>query len=81
VTTPLTPAADARNRALRTVLQGLVLDVSVAVVLVLATSVGDLHWTRAYWLTLGLTLAKTVIQSGVAYAMRKLIPPGKEPIG
>lgn len=66
---------DARKRALRSFAWGLGIDVSVAVVLVLATAVNVIEWTRQYWVTLGLTLAKTVIQSGVAYLARKLLPP------
>jgi hypothetical protein len=67
--------ADAKNRAWRTAVQGLLLDVSTAVVMVLATAVTDLRWTRDYWVTLGLLLAKTAIQSAVSYTARKLVPP------
>lgn len=70
-------AADARQRSVRTVLQGFAIDVSVAVVLVLAVAVTDIRWTRAYWLALGLSLARTVIQAAVAYAMRMLVPPAR----
>ena len=67
--------ADAKNRAWRTAVQGLLLDVSTAVVMVLATAVTDLRWTRDYWVTLGLLLAKTAVQTAVSYTARKLVPP------
>lgn len=79
MTSPV-PAAvrtDAKHRAYRTVLQGLGIDVAVGVVLVLSTAVADIHWTREYWVLLGLSLAKTVIQTVVAYFMRLLVPPDK----
>lgn len=72
--------ADAKNRSWRTVLQGLAIDVSTGVVLVLAVAVTDLVWTRAYWLALGLSLARTIVQAIVAYFFRLLVPPGREPV-
>ncbi len=67
--------ADARNRAWRTLLQGLGYDVATAVVLVLVVTVGDLQWTRAYWLTVGLAVAKSVVVSAVSYFARLLVKP------
>lgn len=67
--------ADARNRAWRTLVQGLGYDVATAVVLVLVATVGDLQWTRAYWITLGLAVAKSAVLSGVAYFARLLVKP------
>jgi len=69
--------SDARNRAWRSLLQGLGIDVAVAVVLVMSTAVTNLEWSRGFWVTLSLSLAKTVIQSIVAYFMRLLVPPAK----
>lgn len=54
---------------------GLVVDVAAAGVAFLVTVIGDLEWTRAYWIMLGLGLAKSVIQGLVAFLMRKLLPP------
>lgn len=70
-----TSQADARNRAVRTLAQGLALDVGVAVVSVAAVAVGDVHWTRAWWAALGLLVAKTAVQAAVSYAARRLLPP------
>jgi hypothetical protein len=67
--------ADARNRAFRTLLQGLGLDVATAVVLVLVVAVGNLEWTPQYWSVLGLAVAKSVIVSGVSYFARLLLKP------
>jgi hypothetical protein len=66
---------DARVRAVRSLMAGLALDVAVAIVLVLATAFTAIEWTRAYWITLGLTLAKSVLQAIVAFFLRKLVPP------
>lgn len=76
VQAPQIVESDARNRAVRTFLQGLGLDVAVAVVVVLASFIlVDVQWTATYWLALGLALSKTVVQSIVAYFVRKLVPP------
>jgi hypothetical protein len=67
--------SDARTRGIRSFFWGLLIDVTVAVVLLLSTSLTDLRWTREYWIALGLSLAKSVLQAVVAYAARKLVPP------
>jgi heme/copper-type cytochrome/quinol oxidase subunit 4 len=66
---------DATERSLRSLTQGLALDVSVAVVLVLATAVGSLEWTPTYWKLLGLAVAKSAIQAGAAFLMRYYVTP------
>jgi hypothetical protein len=71
-----TPASvDARNRAARTLAQGLLLDVGAAAAAVAATGLADVHWTRAWWVALGLLVVKTALQAAVSYAARKLVPP------
>lgn len=75
---PNAPAAkseDAWVRANRTFFQGLALDVAVAGTVFLVTVIGDLEWTRVYWVMLGLGLAKSVVQGVVAYLARKWITP------
>lgn len=67
--------SDAKDRAWRTFLQGLGIDVSVSLVLFLYAATSDLQWTKAYWAVLGLAFAKTLIQSAVASLMRRLVPP------
>jgi hypothetical protein len=70
-----TAQADATNRAWRTLVQGLLLDVLVAVVMAAATVVSDVEWTRVWWLALGGLLAKTAITAIVSYLARTLVPP------
>lgn len=67
--------ADARERSFRSLVQGLALDVSVAVVLVLATAFTTIEWTPVYWKLLGLTVAKSILQAGASYLMRVLVKP------
>jgi len=66
---------DARSRALRTLAQGLLLDVAAAVVAVVSVWLVDVQWTRVWWTALGLLVAKTALQAAVAYAARRLVPP------
>lgn len=57
---------------------GLLIDVTVAVFLTLSVAVTNIEWTAMYWTTLGLSLTRTVIQSIVAYFMRRLVKPWME---
>ena len=66
---------DAKSRAWRTLAQGLALDVLVAVVMVLASSIGDLQWTTAWFSALGLLIAKSAVHAAVAYLARIFVPP------
>lgn len=59
----------------RTALQGLAIDVAVAVTLVLVAAIGSLEWTKTWWLALGLSVARSAIQAVVAYVARRLLPP------
>jgi hypothetical protein len=67
---------DARNRALRTFLQGLALDVAVAVSMVVYDAVQS---AQPDYRLLLLTLAKTVLQTGASYVMRRLVDPSRVP--
>lgn len=62
------PNADARSRALRTFLQGLALDVLLAVCLVVYEAMTA---AEPDWRLLLLTLAKTVLTTAAAYVMRR----------
>lgn len=66
------PEADARNRALRTFLQGLAVDVLLAVCLV---AYDALQSDAPDWRLLLLTLLKTALMTAASYVMRKLQPP------
>jgi hypothetical protein len=76
-TYPPSATADARNRAWRTFVQGLLVDIVLAIAggLSLVLSSPDFAWTGAYWTAVGLALAKTTLTTIVAYVMRKAAPP------
>lgn len=69
--------ADARNRAWRTFMQGLLVDVTAAVTLAVGPALtgSDFAWSRTYWATLAALAAKTALTSAVAYLARRIIPP------
>jgi hypothetical protein len=66
---------DARIRATRSFMWGMLIDVCIAVVLVLSTAISTLEWTREYWVALGLSAAKSVLQAAVTYVARRVVPP------
>jgi hypothetical protein len=66
---------DAKDRAWRTFVQGLMIDVAVGVTLVLVTAFATIEWTPAYWLALAASLGRTILQSAVAYVMRVFVAP------
>lgn len=65
------PASDAKNRALRTFLQGLGVDVLAALVLLVFPVVsGASDWSSFDWQILGFLAAKTVAVTILSYVMR-----------
>lgn len=63
--------ADARNRALRSIVQGLAVDVLVAVATALLLWLPDADLSSGEaWIVLGVALAKTVMQAVASYVMR-----------
>jgi len=79
VATYVPPSArdDARNRAYRTFVQGLLVDVAAGVVLAVGPALAGEHfaWSAPYWTAIGLLAAKTAVQTGVSYVGRHLVPP------
>ncbi len=75
---PEAVAADARNRALRTFVQGLGIDLLAAVCIVLLPAVSSIEWTSAYWLALGASVARSLVQALVSYVARFVVPPADE---
>ena len=71
---------DAKDRAWRTLVTGLCIDVAVAVVIVLAMAFANIEWTPAYWIALGSAVGKTILQTGAAYLMRMFVKPYLERI-
>ena len=66
--------ADAQNRAWRTFLQGLVIDVGVALAFALTTLFGDASgWGDFQWAVISFGLAKTVVQSAASFVMRRFL--------
>jgi uncharacterized membrane protein YuzA (DUF378 family) len=74
---PPSATADASNRAFRTFIQGLGLDVvgSVSLALIPALAGADFAWTRTYWILVGSLAAKTALQTAISYVARRAIPP------
>lgn len=64
--------SDATDRARRTFLQGLGVDVALGVSLVVYEAVSA---AQPDWRLLGVTVAKTALMTGAAYVMRRLKPP------
>lgn len=67
--------ADARNRAWRTLMQGLLIDVAAALVLVLTPALTTVEWTPAFWAGVAALAGKSVLQAVVAFVARKVVPP------
>jgi len=73
---PPPPAvADARNRAWRTLVQGLAVDLVATLAAVLVVALADIEWTSTYWLGVASLVGKTAITSVVAYVARRVAPP------
>lgn len=66
--------ADAKNRSLRSLLAGLAIDVGVGVALAIGTAVsGADEWGDLQWKILGFSVAKSAVQAGVAFVMRRFL--------
>lgn len=72
--------ADARDRAWRTFLQNIGLDLAVMLgpILLDAVTRWDGAFTSTYWLPVGISLAKTAALVVVAYVMRLKKPPASQ---
>lgn len=66
---------DALSRGWRTLAQGLLVDLVVSVVTVLAVSVGAIEWTRNYWIGLAGLVGKSAVVAILSYLARTLLPP------
>lgn len=76
-----TPAVNqqAKERATRAFVQGLVIDVAVAFATVLLLWLPDADITdRQAWTVLAVTVAKTLMQTVAAYVMRLKVAPKTE---
>lgn len=84
MTTPTTRASrhalkvDAKNRAWRTLLQGLATDVLVASAAALLAWLPDADITSGEaWTVIGLTLAKTALTTAASWVMRAKLDPSR----
>ncbi|QZE10556.1 hypothetical protein SEA_SCOOBYDOOBYDOO_241 [Mycobacterium phage ScoobyDoobyDoo] len=67
--------ADAKNRSFRTLLQGFALDFAFALMAVIGTLSGNEFFSKAGWATVGVLVAKTLLQTVVSYVSRINIEP------
>jgi hypothetical protein len=73
-------ADDAGNRALRTFLQALAVDVLLALALVLYNTFEQANsWGSFDWSVLGFLAVKTVVVSAASYFMRRVLDPSGFP--
>lgn len=69
-------ATDASERAFRTLLQGLAVDVLAGIGVALTAAIaGGIEWTQAYWLALALAVGKSAVTAIVSYFARRFVPP------
>lgn len=71
------PKLDARNRAFRTLVQGLLADVIAAVLLVVIPAVNgsDFAWSGTFWLALLALAGKSALTAALSYIGRQVLPP------
>lgn len=67
---------DAKNRAYRTLVQGLLIDIAIAVAAVLLVWLPDADITsREAWTVLGVSVAKSVLTAIASFVMRLKVSP------
>ncbi|MCW2674774.1 MAG: hypothetical protein JWP14_3363 [Frankiales bacterium] len=71
--------ADARNRALRTFLQGLGIDVLVASAVVVAQVAASPLESWQGWAAVGISLSRSVAQAAASYVMRRFLDRSRIP--
>jgi hypothetical protein len=79
--TPIPPpsvAVDAKNRAWRTFIQGLLSDVLITALVTLTAALSDpgFVFSRVYLTGVAILIAKSALSAGIAYGMRYSKPPG-----
>jgi hypothetical protein len=67
--------ADARSRSWRTLVQGLMFDLFVGFVAVVATLSGADPFQKATWIVFGVLLIKTLATAAISYFMRLRVAP------
>lgn len=75
-----TLSQDAGNRALRSFLTGLAIDVAVGVALVLGAYFAKANaWGDLEWAILSFSVAKSFVQSACAFVLRRFLDPSSFP--
>lgn len=72
---PKSATDDARQRAIRSYVGGLIVAVLGAVVPILEAAAGNIQWSKAWWIALGITVASPALHAAASYVMRHLAPP------
>lgn len=72
---PPDTATDARNRAWRTLVQSLLVDVGAAVILAVTPLLADIKFEKGYWVAIALLAARSAITAAVSWVARKVVPP------
>lgn len=71
---------DANNRAVRTFITGLAIDIAVGVALVLAAYFGSANnWGDLEWAILAFSLAKSVVQAVCSFILRRFVDGSRVP--
>lgn len=68
-------STDAANRAVRTLVQNLIVDAGVSIGGVILLSVNDIHWTKEWWIAFAGLLGKTAVVTGFSFIGRFLTKP------
>ena len=72
---PPSTAQDARNRAMRHFIVGLLASMAVAALPIVQASLGDIQWSAAWWQALGYAAAAPAIGAAITYIGRYTHPP------
>jgi heme/copper-type cytochrome/quinol oxidase subunit 4 len=72
---PKSATDDAKQRAIRSYLGGLVVAVLVAILPLAEAGAGHISWTLAWWAAFGNALLSPALAAGASYVMRHLAPP------
>ena len=70
--------ADAKNRAARTFLTGLVVDLTVAVAVSILAGIDSIN-DKAALITFSLSLLKTIVTTACSYVLRRYVDQSKIP--
>jgi heme/copper-type cytochrome/quinol oxidase subunit 4 len=72
---PKSDRDDARQRALRTWVGGLIVAVLLATLPVVDAAAGNIQWSTAWWVALLNAVITPAVSAAVSFALRHLAPP------